>query len=78
MIEPKPPCRDCKNRTAENPELGTKDCHKSCALYQKYKEDHLEWSQIVFSQRMDELSNETTIRRRFQKYNKAKAKGLIK
>ncbi len=78
MKEPKSPCFNCEDRTAENPELGTKDCHSRCERYKKYKEDHREWSKIVFSQKMDEVQQVALKRQRFKEWNKAKLKGYVK
>lgn len=37
MKKPNGPCLGCKRRTAEDPEKGTEDCHKTCKDYADYK-----------------------------------------
>ena len=39
MKMPIGPCLDCKDRTAENPEKGTEDCHRKCEVYARYREE---------------------------------------
>ena len=38
MKKPNGPCEGCKDRVAENPEEGTRDCHRTCEKYKAYKE----------------------------------------
>lgn len=37
MTIPIPPCKDCPDRVAEDPDKHTKDCHTYCKKYQDYK-----------------------------------------
>lgn len=46
------PCKDCKDRTAENPELGTKDCHSGCDRYREWKQQHTEKKKKIRRARM--------------------------
>ena len=41
--EPQGPCKDCEDRTAENPELGTHDCHGTCEKYKEYRQELAEY-----------------------------------
>lgn len=78
MKEPKAPCLNCPDRTAENPELGTHDCHSECPKYLKFKEEHLVWSRENFKEHMAEATLNNMRRDRFEKWNKAKSKGYVK
>nr|MBQ4455655.1 hypothetical protein [Clostridia bacterium] len=40
MRRPESPCRGCENRTPEDPENNTHDCHPQCAAYRKYVYDN--------------------------------------
>lgn len=33
------PCKECKDRTAEDPERGTKDCHSGCEKYREFQKE---------------------------------------
>ena len=45
MGRPTAPCIECMERTA--------NCHASCALYQKYKEEHDRWNQEVLNNKLE-------------------------
>lgn len=77
MKEPKSPCLGCKNRTAENPDIGTHDCHSRCELYQDYKKQHRDWSYIVYKERNKENVANDFQKKQYEKYNEAKKKGYI-
>lgn len=47
MYKPTPPCKDCDRRTAENPDLGTHDCHSACETYQKYREEQFAYNKKI-------------------------------
>ena len=51
MKKPDGPCYGCELRIAENPELGTEDCHKSCELYAKYRQDLDEYKRSQLDER---------------------------
>lgn len=51
MKKPEGPCLGCKQRVPENPEQGTKDCHGSCKVYEKYKADLDEYKKAQLDER---------------------------
>lgn len=52
MYKPVPPCKGCDHRTAENPELGTHDCHGSCEVYQAYREDQFAYNKMIQNEKV--------------------------
>lgn len=44
MTKPEGYCKGCRDRTAEDPESGTRDCHIDCEKYKQYKRELAEWS----------------------------------
>lgn len=68
---------NCKERTAENPDLGTHDCHMSCPKYKEYKKDHFAWAKAIFDKRMHDMELNCVERKRFSKYYDDKNRGRI-
>lgn len=70
MKEPMPPCLDCPDRTV--------GCHATCEKYKKYKDDHMKWAIPIAEQKLNSYEMNDLSRKRFEKWNKAKAKGNVK
>ena len=51
MKMPQGPCLHCRERTKEDPDKGTRDCHDRCERYQKYKTDLREFKTEVSRQK---------------------------
>lgn len=69
MSMPSGPCKDCKNRVAENPELGTEDCHKTCQAYKQYKEELMEYKfEVAKRQHDSKLGERPWMRRYYDKF----------
>lgn len=58
------PCKGCKDRTAENPEQGTEDCHKDCQKYAEWKEKDWAFKGIRYREKHNEINSYITERRR--------------
>lgn len=54
MIKPQAPCLDCKDRTVEDEEKGTKDCHPFCPEYCKYTFENEEYQKKIRARKKQE------------------------
>lgn len=43
MLKPTGYCKGCKDRIAEDPETGARDCHITCERYKEFKKELAEW-----------------------------------
>lgn len=51
MRKPQGPCQGCEDRTAEDPDKGTKDCHAKCEKYEAFREELREYQRKVYQER---------------------------
>ena len=51
MLKPQGYCKGCKDRRAEDPETGQRDCHRDCEKYKRFKKELAAWYQYYYSQR---------------------------
>ena len=47
MRKPQGPCQNCSDRTVEDPEQGTKDCHATCDRYRDFRSQLDEWKKQI-------------------------------
>ena len=43
MLKPQGYCKGCKDRVAEDPDTGARDCHITCEKYKRFKKELAEW-----------------------------------
>lgn len=43
MRKPSGYCKGCKDRTAEDPDKGTRDCHRDCEKYKQFRRELAEY-----------------------------------
>lgn len=55
MVKPQGYCKGCKDRTAEDPESGTRDCHRDCKRYKQFKRELAEWYTYIHTRRNTEF-----------------------
>ena len=55
MREPIAPCKGCTDRVVEDPENGTRDCHRDCEKYKDYLERRRKWNRGVYKARVTDL-----------------------
>ena len=58
MRKPQGPCYECKDRRAENPETGQKDCHYDCERYKAFKAEMDKYHNELRTKVRDEFTAE--------------------
>ena len=51
MTKPQGYCKGCKDRTAEDPEKGTRDCHRTCEKYRLFKKELADWHREYYKEK---------------------------
>ena len=51
MKKPRGYCKGCKDRIAENPEKGTRDCHRDCIKYKQFRRELVEYYKHIEAER---------------------------
>ena len=51
MLKPQGYCKGCRDRTAEDPDTGARDCHRTCEKYKQFKRELAAWYADYYKQR---------------------------